>query len=157
MLKHRDAYERTKKMIEERTAASEEYLRNHPELKGKDKPGDILKIEASIKEYEDICNGKANLTPLDELDQWENLLIKWRLAKHWSVEELAEEAGIHILDLLAYEAHDFEDCPFKVMREIKSVLKNCTPKNPVNALEEPWEDPKTKNSPDESPSSTSES
>ncbi len=157
MLKHRDAYENTKKMVRERRAGSAEFVKSHPEIEFSDEEsGDMLKIEASIKEFEDICNGKANLTPLDELNQWENLLIKWRLAKHWSVEELAEEAGIHLAELLLYESYDYEDCPYKVMREIKDILKYRTPKNPENELDGPWEPPMNKNQSDEPTSTPSE-
>lgn len=156
MLKHREAYENTKKMVRERRAGSAEFVKNHPEIEFSDEEsGDMLKIEASIKEFEDICNGKANLTPLDELNQWENLLIKWRLAKHWSVEELAEEAGIHLAELMLYESYDYEDCPYKVMRRIKSILKNRTPKHPENELDGPWEPPRNENQSDESTSTTS--
>lgn len=136
MLKHRDAYERTKKMIEGWKTTYAEKVKDSPQrdelIKKAEQDSELIQIEESLREFEDIVNGKAKLQPLDNLDDLAPLLIKWRTAKGWSIEELAKESEVDLLELLAYEANQYEGCKFGKMRNIKDTLKFSEPKNPVN-------------------------
>lgn len=110
MLRNRTEYERTKR-----------HFRN----------GIPLEIELEVKEFEDICNGKADLTPLSELEPWGELLKQWRIQKRWSIEELAEALEIDTTQLIAYESTNFKDCLFGKMKDIASVMSYRTPNKPT--------------------------
>lgn len=140
MLRHRDAYERSKRMIEGWKTTYAEKVKDSPQrdelIKRAEQDTELLQIEESLREFEDIVNGRATLTPLDELDNWASFLTTWRKAERWSVEELAIETGIDPLELLAYETHNFENCKFGTMRNIKDTMKYCKPLNPVAEVDD---------------------
>lgn len=80
--------------------------------------------QEQIDEYERLARGDCSgLPPLDCVFDLAHLIVKWRIARGWSLMELAARLEEDWQELECLELNDFEDAPFHLLLRICHVLK----------------------------------
>lgn len=90
----------------------------------------IEKLERELNEFIDLFEGRGPLPDLNETDRFGESLIKWRIARRWTFNELAEKLGVEMLELYAYEGRDYETAPFGLLLRMKDIFEHETPDDP---------------------------
>lgn len=135
MIKDRTGYDGTKKLLAKVQAALEEIRKENPErAKTTDLLVEIQQLEDELKEFENTIAGRTQLPDIGRIRTMPEDLIKWRLAKRWSQEELAAKADVDWIHLLGWEMNGYRACTFEEMCRIISVLEMQTPEHPHNEL-----------------------
>lgn len=135
MIKDRFGYDGTKRLLGKVQTALDAIRKDDPEkAKTSELLYEIEQLHGELKEFEDTISGEAPLPDIDQISRIPKNLIKWRLAKHWSKEELAAKADVDFVHLIAWEMHDYKSCTFEEMMRIVRVLQMQTPENPFNEL-----------------------
>lgn len=85
----------------------------------------IKQLQAEIKEFEDIVEGKTQLAKIaSQVDALPSLLINWRLAKHLTQKQLAERAGLHENLLQKYESENYSCVSLHIISKIAHILES---------------------------------
>lgn len=109
-------------------------LARHDELTAEQKPwvkeahkatitGEIMKLEASLKEYECIKNGEEPPPPLDLIAEIPNMLIKRRIALGWTQEDLAKRLGVRTQQVQNDEATNYESASLSRLLRTAQILQ----------------------------------
>lgn len=85
---------------------------------------ELKDLRAQLQEYEDLQSGKEVLPQLNMLDTLPSLLIKWRIAKHLTHQDLADKLGWHYQQIQQYENTDYSSATLETMHKIASVLSD---------------------------------
>lgn len=84
----------------------------------------IEQLEGDVKEYEDLISGKKQLPkPVPFAIELPDLLIRWRLARHWTQKQLAERVGMHENQLQKYESENYSCASLQTITKIAMVLE----------------------------------
>ena len=103
----------------------------------------LADLEADLREYDALKAGHFDFARLNSIDEIPQLLIKARIARGWSQEELANRVGIKAGEIERYEAADYIDAPLLQINEVAAVLSwngaepLCAPLPPSMALDSP--------------------
>ncbi len=109
-------------------------LERHDKLTAKQKPwvkeahrativGQIMKLEASIAEYERLRSGDEPPPPLDLIPEIPNMLIKRRIALGWTQEDLAKRLGVRTQQVQNDEATNYESASLSRLLRTAQILK----------------------------------
>ncbi len=82
----------------------------------------IEEIEDELLEYEDYKNGDKTNIICKTFSNLSDMLIKARIAKGLTQEELAEKADLHAQQIQKYEANDYQEVKFGTLTQIASAL-----------------------------------
>jgi HTH-type transcriptional regulator/antitoxin HigA len=84
----------------------------------------IKQLQADIEEYEETVTGKRQL-PLvvAYTEQLPDLLIRWRLHRHWTQRQLADRVGMHENLIQKYESENYGCVSLQTIRKIATVLQ----------------------------------
>src|SRR5437879_6340241 len=63
----------------------------------------LEQLQSEVDEYESLKAGKIKLAPLDTITSVPELLIKWRIVRHWTQKHLAEKLGLAEQQIQKYE------------------------------------------------------
>jgi len=102
---------------------------------------EIYLIEEELEEFRDLANGKSDLPSLDPFKGIGRALIKWRVGRGWSLEELASKADVDFILVVSYQHHEYEIAPLSDVMKIRWVLRGQLPESPINEYEEALKDP----------------
>jgi ribosome-binding protein aMBF1 (putative translation factor) len=85
----------------------------------------ITQLEADVEEYEEAVAGKKQ-PPLVVVyaEQLPDLLVKWRLHRHWTQRQLAERVGMHENLIQKYESENYGCVSLQTIKRIAAVLQN---------------------------------
>jgi len=84
----------------------------------------IKQLQADVQEYEDLVGGKKQLPPpVPYAEELPDLLIRWRLARHWTQKQLAERVGMHENQLQKYESENYGCASLQTITKIATVLQ----------------------------------
>lgn len=130
MIKNERQYRLTRSQLErfrgvldelrERPVAKAEELRRQVELAAVD--AQVRELTAELKEYDNLRTGKAEIGPLDSLDDLPRLLIRARIASGLTQRDLAERLGMPEQQVQRYEANDWSTASLARLREVAKVL-----------------------------------
>lgn len=126
MIKNREGYLGTSRLLQKWKDEYAEFLKTSVPAEEQWKwdankgsmEAEIRDLEQQLREFEDLTAGKVVPGDLEFIHDIPELLIKWRLAKQWSRAELAQRAGVDVMELFAYEKTDYGHCPFETMCRI---------------------------------------
>jgi ribosome-binding protein aMBF1 (putative translation factor) len=84
----------------------------------------IKQLQADVEEYEETVAGK-NQPPLVVVyaEQLPDLLIRWRLHRHWTQRQLADRLGMHENLIQKYESENYGCVSLQTIRKIATVLQ----------------------------------
>ena len=80
--------------------------------------GVIRQLEGELREYDRLKSGELELRPLERLDQIASLVVKVRIAKGLSRNELARRLGVSPHVISRYEDSDYQTVPIGRLQEI---------------------------------------
>jgi len=133
MLKNEEQYKSARvalqKWIANRAVLSIRHAEgNHPEWLLKEEgfaiDETIKQLEADIQEYEDTVAGKKQLPPpVAFAEELPDLLIRWRLARHWTQRQLAERLGMQENLIQKYESENYGCVSLHTIRKIAAELQ----------------------------------
>ena len=83
---------------------------------------ELKDLRTQLQEYEDLQSGKVKLPELSMFDNLPTLLIKWRIAKHLTHQELADRLGWHYQQIQQYENTDYSSATLETLHKIASAL-----------------------------------
>jgi ribosome-binding protein aMBF1 (putative translation factor) len=84
----------------------------------------ITQLQTDIEEYEETVTGKKQLTlVVVYAEQLPDLLIRWRLHRHWTQRQLAERVGMHENLIQKYESENYGCVSLQTIRKIAMVLQ----------------------------------
>src|SRR5436309_257757 len=126
MIKNERQYRLTRSQLErfrgvldelrERPVAKAEELRHQVELAAVD--AQVRELTAELEEYDSLRTGKAEIGPLDSLDDLPRLLIRARIASGLTQRDLAERLGMPEQQVQRYEANDWSTASLARLREV---------------------------------------
>ncbi len=79
-------------------------------------------LKSELREYEDLRDGKFDMTELGMVSSLPETLIKARIARGMSQRELAERIGLKEQQIQRYEATDYASASLSRIREVVSGL-----------------------------------
>lgn len=82
----------------------------------------IKQLTAEIEEYDETVSGKAKLPDPSLVSQIPLLLIKWRIARHWTQRDLAEQVGLHENQIQKYESENYGHASLQTVSKIAAAL-----------------------------------
>lgn len=82
----------------------------------------IKQLTAEIEEYDETVSGKAKLPDPSLVSQIPLLLIKWRIARHWTQRDLAEQVGLHENQIQKYESENYVHASLQTVSKIAAAL-----------------------------------
>jgi len=84
----------------------------------------IKQLQADVEEYEETVAGKKQ-PPLVVMyaEQLPDLLIRWRLHRHWTQRQLADRLGMHENLIQKYESENYGCVSLQTIRKIATVLQ----------------------------------
>ncbi len=85
---------------------------------------EIKNLQSQIDEYESIRSGKRSLADLSLVDGLAQLLIGWRIQRHWTQRQLAEKTGIHENQIQKYENEDYRCASLDTIHRIAEALQD---------------------------------
>ena len=132
MIKNQWQYKVTKSRVKDFEKSLQEFLKlppvpEQPWLRAAQREAieeELKDLRTQLQEYEDLQSGKAELPKLDMLDKLPSLLIKWRIARHLTHQELADKLGWHYQQIQQYENTDYSSATLETMHKIASALSD---------------------------------
>jgi transcriptional regulator with XRE-family HTH domain len=106
--------------LRERPVAKGEELRRQVELAAVD--AQVRELTAELEEYDNLRTGKADVGPIDSLDDLPRVLIRARIASGLTQRDLAERLGMPEQQVQRYEANDWSTASLGRLREVAKVL-----------------------------------
>lgn len=103
----------------------------------------LADLEADLREYDALKAGHFDFARLNSIAAIPQLLIKARIARGWSQQELANRVGIKAEEIERHEAADYIDATLLQIREVAAVLSwsgaepLCAPHPPAMAVDSP--------------------
>lgn len=85
--------------------------------------GEILQLEESIKDYEQLKNRQVQAPSLELVEQIPEMLIKNRIALGWTHEDLAKRLGVRPQQVQNDEATNYESASLSRLRKTAEVLQ----------------------------------
>lgn len=85
--------------------------------------GEIMKLEASIEEYDRLKSGEAGAPPLDLIFEIPSMLIKRRIALGWTQEDLAKRLGVRPQQVQNDESTNYESASLSRLWRTAEVLQ----------------------------------
>ena len=79
-------------------------------------------LKSELREYEDLRDGKFDMTELGMVSSLPETLIKARIARGMSQRELAERIGLKEQQIQRYESTDYASASLSRIREVVSGL-----------------------------------
>ena len=79
-------------------------------------------LKSELREYEDLRDGKFDMTELGMVSSLPETLIKARIARGMSQRELADRIGLKEQQIQRYEATDYASASLSRIREVVSGL-----------------------------------
>ncbi|OME60888.1 hypothetical protein BSK59_05575 [Paenibacillus odorifer] len=104
---------------------SQFYQELHPKFKETHRTafeGQIEELQQQISEYEYLTSGKAARVVANDLTNIFSALIRARLVKQWSQQQLAEATGTSLSLIQEYEDDEYADVDVSVISRIASIL-----------------------------------
>jgi ribosome-binding protein aMBF1 (putative translation factor) len=86
--------------------------------------GQLQQLRAELAEYEALKSGKIkvpDLTAADDLPGW---LIRKRIARGWTLQDLATRLGIHHQQIQRYEQSDYATATLATIQRIAAMLSD---------------------------------
>ncbi len=83
----------------------------------------IRQLGAEIEEYDATVSGKAILPDPSLVSEIPLLLIRWRIARHWTQRDLAEQVGLHENQIQKYESENYGHASLQTVSKIAAALK----------------------------------
>lgn len=82
----------------------------------------LADLESDLREYDALKAGHFDFARLNSIAAIPQLLIKARIARGWSQQELARRVGIKAEEIERHEAADYIDAPLLQIKEVAAVL-----------------------------------
>jgi ribosome-binding protein aMBF1 (putative translation factor) len=83
----------------------------------------IADLEKETAEYEALRSGKVKLAPLETIEAFPELLIKWRITKHWTQRQLAEKLSLAEQQIQRYEDTQYATATLETLKKVAAALR----------------------------------
>jgi HTH-type transcriptional regulator/antitoxin HigA len=84
----------------------------------------IKQLSSELEEYDDTVSGKAKLPDPALVEEIPILLIRWRIARHWTQRDLADRVGLHENQIQKYESEGYGGASLLTVGKIAAALKH---------------------------------
>jgi HTH-type transcriptional regulator / antitoxin HigA len=118
--------ENFQKAVETMAFETEDTKDVHPIILQAEKDGliyEIQKLQADLKEYEDLKEGRVIVTAVKDLKELPIILIKARIANGLTQAELAAKLGMKEQQIQKYEAENYESVSLRTLLRIATELR----------------------------------
>ncbi|MBZ0186121.1 MAG: helix-turn-helix domain-containing protein [Candidatus Obscuribacterales bacterium] len=84
----------------------------------------IKQLQSEIQKYEDTVAGNVTLPDPCLVSEIPQLLISWRIVRHWTQKDLANRVGLHENQIQKYESEDYRAASLQTLTKIAAILCN---------------------------------
>lgn len=93
---------------------------------------DLNALSEELNDYLDLGNGTIDPPELVKIDSIGNALVRWKIAKGWTIEEITERTGIDNGLLVSYFASEFRIAPLEDVSRVRWLFVSEQPQYPFD-------------------------